>query len=60
MMERNILKEWMDDPTIPHYPSMIEETPDYKEAFLKSFGVVIGKKLKKKLSVLPNLEELQL
>ena len=50
----------MADDSIESYPDLIEETPEHKEALLKSFGIVIGKKLKKRLKKYDNLEEIQL
>jgi len=57
-LARDFLNEVMADESIPSYPNIIEETPEHIEAFLKSFGVVIGKKLKKKLKKHDNLEEI--
>jgi hypothetical protein len=49
----------MKDKSLENFPHMIQSNPDYNDQFIKQFGDIIGKKLKKKLEKVSNLETKQ-
>jgi hypothetical protein len=51
-METNsssLINDLLQDQSIPHYPSVIKNSPEFSEQMNLQFGDIIGKKLKKKL-----------
>jgi len=54
---RSLMNKLRQDDSVPFFPKHIESHIEYKEAFSKQFGDIIGKKLKKKLDKVQNLEQ---
>ena len=57
---QDLMATLRNNPDIPSYPEFVLNNPVYEPEFIKQFGEVIGKKLKKKLAPVENLEQKQI